>query len=619
MAWWRSWPKAGLGLPTGRQAGVVVLDVDPRNGGDESLATLIAEHGPLPDTVEALTGGGGRHIYFAYPAGEVDTRVLDQPGLELKSDGAQVVLPPSMHPSGRCYAWEVSSDPRTVLLAPLPNWLMERRKNGKFAEPIPDRIYAGQRNSTLMSLAGTLRRRNVGQAAILVALKAENEAKCDPPLSEEEVQAIAQSVRRYEPEEPEDDYEGRHLLRRDGHYVDAQERPVQPGSLTHVKQVYSKWLQLEDHGALEVALATIIANRAPGDPVWTMFVSPPGGGKTEHISPFASLPGVRSVAVLTEAALLSGTSQKERASDATGGLLREVGDHGILLIKDFGSVLSLHKDSRGPILAALREIYDGSWVRHVGADGGRSLEWSGKCGLVAGATPAIDGHHAVMASLGERFAFYRIPETQRRERAWMALSHYGEEHEMRAELAGAIRQFFSKIAPSTHRPEMSTDERDWLVNLADFVTTCRSPVERDPYSPSREIVAIPGAEAPTRFVKVLAQLFGGLLAIILERHRAWGLVLKVGLDSMPQIRRQALNYLATHIGKHGTAEIARELDYPSNTLRRALEDLMCNHVLARESKGGSVGDIWALTESAASSYRQAICVPETLRGVWRGS
>jgi hypothetical protein len=107
--------------------------------------------------------------------------------------------------------------------------------------------------------------------------------------------------------------------------------------------------------------------------------------------------------------LLSGASAKERASDAHGGLLKLVGEFGILMFKDFGSVLSMQRDSLAAVLAALREIYDGEWTRHLGTDAGRTLHWQGKMGLVAGCTPTIDRHHAVMGAMGERFVLYRPP------------------------------------------------------------------------------------------------------------------------------------------------------------------------------------------------------------------
>ena len=65
--WWESWPDANVGIVTGMNSGLIALDVDPRHGGDETLANLESHHGKLPTTVEALTGGGGRHLLFSIP------------------------------------------------------------------------------------------------------------------------------------------------------------------------------------------------------------------------------------------------------------------------------------------------------------------------------------------------------------------------------------------------------------------------------------------------------------------------------------------------------------------------------------------------------------------------
>jgi hypothetical protein len=75
---------------------------------------------------------------------------------------------------------------------------------------------------------------------------------------------------------------------------------------------------------------------------------------------------------------------------ATGGLLRQIGSFGVLLVKDFTSVLAMNRDARAEARAALREVYDGAWARPVGTDGGRVLECRGKCGLVGAVTPVYD-------------------------------------------------------------------------------------------------------------------------------------------------------------------------------------------------------------------------------------
>jgi hypothetical protein len=128
--WWSKWPAANIGIATGRASGLVVLDVDPRNGGDDSLEGLRLQHGPLPPTVQSRTGGGGDHYLFAYPALAVGERIQSgkfAPGLDLKADGGYIVAPPSVHASGRAYAWEASSVPGEVPFAAPPAWLLEGR------------------------------------------------------------------------------------------------------------------------------------------------------------------------------------------------------------------------------------------------------------------------------------------------------------------------------------------------------------------------------------------------------------------------------------------------------------------------------------------------------------
>jgi hypothetical protein len=120
--WWRRWPGANLGVATGRVSGVLVLDVDPRSGGETALGELEARWGSLPATVESRTGGGGRHLYFAASADPVPSAVL-APGVELKGEGGLAVLPPSRHASGRRYEWLPGRSPEELAPAPLPGWV----------------------------------------------------------------------------------------------------------------------------------------------------------------------------------------------------------------------------------------------------------------------------------------------------------------------------------------------------------------------------------------------------------------------------------------------------------------------------------------------------------------
>jgi hypothetical protein len=70
-SWWGRWPWANIGVATGATSGLLVIDVDPRSGGTDSPARLESLMGSLPVTLTAATGGGGRHLFFAHPGGEV--------------------------------------------------------------------------------------------------------------------------------------------------------------------------------------------------------------------------------------------------------------------------------------------------------------------------------------------------------------------------------------------------------------------------------------------------------------------------------------------------------------------------------------------------------------------
>lgn len=115
-AWWRRWPGANIGARV--PSALIVLDVDPRHGGDVGLAQLEAEHEPLPVTLTTFSGrgDGGRHLYFRRPPGPVTSTRMPK-GIDVKTAG-YCVVPPSLHPdTGQPYRW-LDADP-----VPLPLWL----------------------------------------------------------------------------------------------------------------------------------------------------------------------------------------------------------------------------------------------------------------------------------------------------------------------------------------------------------------------------------------------------------------------------------------------------------------------------------------------------------------
>ena len=188
----------GIGLAT--SSGLFVLDIDPRHGGDKTLSALEEQYGALPITLEVRTGGGGRHLFFASQGGSTVKNSVGAlgAGVDVRGEGGYVVLPPSIHFSGNRYEWVRESD-----AAVAPDWLVANlaanQPRSSTKKDAQGKIPEGQRNSTLTSLAGSMRHRGLSFEAILAALITENQIRCDPPLPASEVRGIALSVSRYAP------------------------------------------------------------------------------------------------------------------------------------------------------------------------------------------------------------------------------------------------------------------------------------------------------------------------------------------------------------------------------------------------------------------------------------
>jgi len=197
--WWRKSPKANIGMPTGSANKIVVLDVDPRNGGTESFYRLNEDYEKLPDTLTQKTGGGGFHYVFQCPAGVIikNGHIEGYPGLDIKGEGGYIVVPPSR--TEGVYTWD-----KKAKRAPVPDWLLklinskDKTVIGDLADTLPEKITAGSRNNTLFSVAGSMRRRGCEPNEIYAALKEIN-TRCVEGLDDGELRKLAESSKRYEP------------------------------------------------------------------------------------------------------------------------------------------------------------------------------------------------------------------------------------------------------------------------------------------------------------------------------------------------------------------------------------------------------------------------------------
>lgn len=204
-SWWTKNPDANIGIATGAVSGILIIDVDRRNGGDYSWDELINTYGPVPETPYSFTGNG-RHFFFKHPGRFIQcSQSKFAAGIDIKADGGYIIAPPSIHPDGPTYGWEASSEIGDIQPAALPPWLLdlilkpcEESKTDETwrIEDMP--LCEGSRNQMLTRLGGYLRRAGLDEIAVTSVLERTNLLRCRPPLSDKEVGSIAKSVCRYE-------------------------------------------------------------------------------------------------------------------------------------------------------------------------------------------------------------------------------------------------------------------------------------------------------------------------------------------------------------------------------------------------------------------------------------
>src|SRR5271166_3807596 len=192
----------GIAVATGSASGVIIIDIDPRNGGKQTFAELKGRLGRLPRTVTCLSGGDGRHFYFSLPASAMKMKGKLGQGVDLLGEGRYAVAPPSLHSSGKRYKWAENLGPKEQEIASLPRlWLQfiqdtDQPKPEQTADEA-DTIPEGSRNAELSRIAGKLRRAGLSETELFAVLLVTNNERCDPPLDKDEVAGIARSVSKY--------------------------------------------------------------------------------------------------------------------------------------------------------------------------------------------------------------------------------------------------------------------------------------------------------------------------------------------------------------------------------------------------------------------------------------
>lgn len=199
--WCKKYPKCNIGVVGGTLSKLVIFDIDPRSGGDESLAKLQEEFGPLPETLTVKSGGNGRHFYFHYPEGHIvfSTSSKLGAGIDVRASvkgneelGLYVVAPPSNHKSGGVYEWADWETPITTI----PQAWLSRLEEAPAAmtwEEGAD-IMLGQRHDFVIQRTGKLHHQGYQGEELHLIVDLFNQRYCKPPLENEEVRRITKDI-----------------------------------------------------------------------------------------------------------------------------------------------------------------------------------------------------------------------------------------------------------------------------------------------------------------------------------------------------------------------------------------------------------------------------------------
>lgn len=412
-------------------------------------------------------------------------------------------------------------------------------------------------------------------------------------------------------------------------------------SLSQITRVLRRYMHLPDPQVLYVTLGTVIGNRLPGTPVWTMLIGGPSTGGTTLVSALTGYENedtqetivepVRGTYALDsvkgEAAFLSASPRKERAKDATGGVLRDIernGNKGLLVMSDFTNILNLRPEQQAEVIACLRMVYDGKFHRAVGTDGAKILRWKGRVGCITKCTGAIESHHTVIGEMGQRFIMWRYTTTRGHAENMRALA-IRDKRQMDIDIAEAVCSHLNRTIDVVDKGdipfELEVFEIQWINFASQFICRNRSVVKRDKYK-SDIIEYVPPPEGPMRLAQEFKSLFLGMEVAgvdVADAHRAltsmlWG--------SMQSVRSQAMQCVIGlckekgqpyHKNMFSSDEVEAailkragvdgyRMTSPA-TIRRTLEDIEYLGVIKRVQGRRGQKVVWVLDEETQEIVR----------------
>jgi len=374
-----------------------------------------------------------------------------------------------------------------------------------------------------------------------------------------------------------------------------------------LQKIFDTYRLYKDRGVVRMLAATVIANQVIGPrrkPVWVMFVAPPGGGKSDitdtisTVETYNDILGTNSklceeISDLTTASFASGM----RSSEGETSLLKRLNPKGgMLLFKDFTTVLSKRSEDMAAIMSYLREMYDGKFNKKFG--NGKVVDWKGQVGIIGSCTTIIYHKLPELAVMGDRLMMYQIDQPDR----LAVLDKIWENEDAgidgSEEMAEAMKKYIEDtvgfIKASTEKiNKLSVDKskRAEFGAVANFVCFARSGVIWD--FQKKRLEFVPDAEMPTRILRQFIALSQGLMILNMAEGQPaeltvndTKLVYKLAFDSISSSRRNVIKIVASF--EYGATDqgIADTLGLQLESAMIPVEELVATGVINRVYESG---------------------------------
>ncbi len=591
--WWTKYPDANIAVITGSISGIGVVDIDLDKETKKLAPEMEDVIKKLPVTLTATTGSGGKHYFYklTQPINS-SNRIINF--VDIRGEGGYIILPPSIHLSGNQYSFDNDNEmvefPYAFFKEASTN---EKRKLEK--KDYNRLITEGERNAILTSYIGKLihdHKEEEWLSYCLPTALAFNQAKCSPPLSEDEVVSIFQSICKKHKKNQV--VKTVLVAENKGEIMDTSNSTIIQINKPEKEVTLAEWRNVISSNfpdclfPAEVAMS-IVAQLLIKDitnPFALVLVGPPSSGKTITINFFANIPEVTySTDNFTPQSFVSHAANvsKEKLNeiDLLPGIKNKM-----MLVRELAPLFGQRDDDLLKSMGILTRVLDGEGLEtNSGVHGKRGYTGEYLFMWLAGSTPIQPKVWKLMGNLGSRLFFLNVHSRDKSEDELsnqLINNPYKEKEKICSEMTkNLIYTFWNKYKNSVawDKKKENPQYLSIIARCAILLSKLRGTINvyRDRYSDSQELIhTIPVIEKPDRINQLFYNLCRGH-ALINGRNKVekedLKLPLEIAFDSAPTTRARLFRKLLEYNGQMKTTDVEKELNCSKPTAINEMEAL----------------------------------------------